>query len=41
MNIFIRNVLLKGQRAVSKKLTENRYRFTFPDLESALKNIYG
>jgi uncharacterized protein len=34
------NILLKGQRAVPEVLLESGFDFSFPDLESALKNIY-
>jgi NAD dependent epimerase/dehydratase family enzyme len=34
-------VLLTGQRAVPRRLEGAGYRFSYPDLRSALKEIYG
>ncbi len=34
------SVLTKGQEAIPEKLTANGFRFRFPDLQDALKNIY-
>jgi NAD dependent epimerase/dehydratase family enzyme len=33
------SVLLKGQRVVPKKLLDAGFRFAFPDLRSALKDL--
>jgi hypothetical protein len=33
------SVLLKGQRVVPKNLLDSGFRFSFPDLRSALKNL--
>jgi uncharacterized protein len=35
------SVLLKGQRVVPKKLLDTGFRFTFPDLRSALRDLLG
>jgi hypothetical protein len=33
------SVLLKGQRVLPKRLLEEGYRFQFPDLKGALKDL--
>jgi uncharacterized protein (TIGR01777 family) len=35
------SVLLKGQRVVPKKLLDSGFRFSFPDLRTALKDLFG
>jgi len=35
------SVLLKGQRVAPKKLLDSGFRFSFPDLRTALKNLLG
>ena len=33
------SVLLKGQRVIPRRLLESGFRFRYPDIEEALKNI--
>ncbi|MBP9113914.1 MAG: TIGR01777 family oxidoreductase [Polyangiaceae bacterium] len=35
------NVILRGQRAIPKKLTDEGFKFKFPTLRDALKNVLG
>jgi NAD dependent epimerase/dehydratase family enzyme len=34
------NLLLKGQKVVPKRLTELGFKFTYPNIEAALKQEY-